>query len=362
MSGLVDTAAKAWNSHAVVVLSGQADTNIKTGEDYQTRTLASIFAMEPTCRPKRAGLAIIPSTYLDFDARRHSAQRERGQFVALCGDIDSGDHPLEAVNSAVWAFAGECASLVYSSPHSRPGDRRWRVILPLSSVLGFEDWYDCQLAFFGHMESGGIKMDHALARAGQPVYLPNVPSVHVKSGTALRGEDGAPLYFAKQATSTAAPGLSSACQRLASRVLAIRKQRAADDAERDRIRQESVMRRAARPQDANDNLIAAFNSTNSIASMLEMCGYEQGPRNAEDWRSPHQTGETFATRIIDEKWVSLSQSDAAARLGRECKSGCFGDAYDLYVHYKHGGDPKSAFRALRREQRAEATHGTRAAA
>ena len=362
MSGLADTAAPEWNSFAVVVLSGRLTPNSKPARTTTRERSRASLPWSPRLGRNATALAIIPSTYRDFMTQTFELSASEGSSLRCAATSTAATHPLEAIVGAVQAFAGDCAWLIYSSPHSRPGDRRWRVILPMGSALAFAGWYDCQLAFFGHMESGGIKMDHALARAGQPVYLPNVPPVHIKSGTALHGGDGAPLYFVKHASSTAALGLSMASHPLASRVTAIRKRRAADDAERERIRQESAMRRAQKPQDANDNIIAAFNATNSIAVMLELCGYEQSPRSAEDWRSPHQTGETYATRIIDDKWVSLSQSDAAARLGRQCKSGCFGDAYDLYVHYKHGGDHKSAFRALRREQRAEVAHSTRVAA
>jgi hypothetical protein len=51
------------------------------------------------------------------------------------------------------------------------------------------------------------------------------------------------------------------------------------------------------------------------------------------------------------KWVSLSGSDAAAGVGAQCSSGCYGDAFDLFVHYDHGGDRKAAWRAACTEQR-----------
>ena len=47
--------------------------------------------------------------------------------------------------------------------------------------------------------------------------------------------------------------------------------------------------------------------------------------------------------------VSLSGSDFNAGMGeKSADSGsCFGDAYDLYVHYQHKGDHKKAYQALR---------------
>lgn len=345
-------APQGWATRRFVYFKGQFDTRIATGEDYPTQALAKVFAMAPGDKPKGAGLACIPSTYHDYDAREHAAQRERGRFIALTGDVDSGNHSLDAIREGVTAFVTGAAWLIYSSPHARPDDMRWRIIIPLADEQPFEAWYDAQLAFYAFMEARGIAMDHALARAAQPVYLPNVPAVHAKTETPLRGADGKPLYFVREHSGTDKPGLDIADGIPAKGIAALRHQRLADEQAREVIRREAEARRAATPRGDGASLIEDFNAENSVATMLEICGYEQCPRNAEDWRSPHQTGETFATRIIGSKWVSLSASDTSAGLGSTCATGCYGDAYDLYVHFKHGGDHKAAFRALHAEKRA----------
>lgn len=345
-----NTSAPAlWTAHMVPVFKGLFDTRIDTGEDYDTKPLGELFAMQPWNKPKTNGPAFVPSLHHDYDAREHSAQREKGAYVCLAGDIDSGDHPKAAVTDAVQAFAGSAAWLVYSSPHSRPGDQRWRILIPLGAPIPFDTWHDAQTAFFAFMEARGLAMDHALARAAQPVFLPNVPDVHAKSGTKLRGDDGAPLYYAT--ASARGGGLTLDSGPIAEGIAALRRKRLEDDAIRDRIRKEAEARRAAMPRGDGASLMEDFNASTSVATMLEMCGYEQSPRSAEDWRSPHQTGETYATRVIGSKWVSLSASDTSAGLGEKCKTGCFGDAYDLYVHFKHGGDHKAAYRALGQERR-----------
>lgn len=345
--------APAWHDYHVAVFEGLFDTNIETGEDYKTKPLALFFRMKPWSKVKASGPAFVPSLHHDYDAREHAAQREKGSYVTLTGDIDSGDHPLEAVTEAVSAFCGDTAWLVYSSPHARPGDMRWRIIAPLDQPQPFDTWHDAQCAFFAFMEARGFAMDHALARAAQPVFLPNVPPEHAKSGTPLRGEDKKPLYFVSATSGADKPGLALDEGPVHEGVTAIRLKRLEDEQTRERIRKEAEARRAAKPRGDGASLMDDFNAANSVATMLELCGYEQSPRSTEDWRSPHQTGETHATRIIGSKWVSLSQSDASAGLGELCSAGCFGDAYDLYVHYKHGGDHKAAYRALGQERRAE---------
>lgn len=342
------TDSQPWMTHRVTVFAGQHDSHIDTGEDYKTITLAQIFGMPPQTKPKMSGNAFLPSSYNSYDARSHDAQRQNGAFVTLAADIDKGDLSITQVQQAVEAFAGGSAWLIYSSAHSRDGDRRWRAILPLDKPHNFEDWFDAQTAFFTYLDANGVPTDKALSRAGQPIYLPNVPAAY-KDGSALRDADGSPLYY--QSERSLSYGLSLKAGAVAGGIAHLKQKRAADDAERETLRRAAALRfEVAKNQDGR-SLVEVFNSTHSVETMLRLCDYKQSPRNAEDWRSPQQSGETFATRIIEGKWVSLSESDAASGLGYKCRAGCFGDAYDLYVHYKHGGDHKQAYRVLGEEQR-----------
>jgi hypothetical protein len=343
-------AAPSWNGFRVATFAGQHDSHIDSGEDYRTIDLASIFEGKPQSKQKMAGNAFLASGYCSYDARSHQAQREHGSFVVLVGDIDKGDLSIDTIKAATERFADGSAWFVYSSAHSRDGDRRWRVVLPLSAPIAFAEWFDAQTAFFTFLESAGIPMDHALSRAGQPVYLPNVPYAY-KDGTPLRGADGEPIYYQSDSSGLDVPGLDITRGIVASGIASIKQKRAADDREREFVRRAAADRHASRPRADGANIIETFNASTSLATMLDACGYEQSPRSPEDWRSPMQTGDTYATRIIEGKWVSLSASDAAAGVGSAHLAGCYGDAYDLYVHFKHGGDHKSAYRELGREQR-----------
>jgi len=343
-------AAQVWNTHRVTVFAGQHDSNIDTGEDYRTITLADVFTAEPQIKSKMAGNAFLASSYCSYDARSHEAQRRDGSFVTLIGDIDKGDLSINAVISAAKSFSEDAAWLVYSSAHSRDGDRRWRVVFPLSSPCQFEQWYDAQTALFVFMESQGIEVDRAMSRAGQPIYLPNVPMAY-KDGTPLRDHDGTPIYYQTANSGLDAAGLDIARGIVAGGIASLRQRRLADDREREVLRKAAAANYAAKTRQDGGNIIEQFNATTSVETMLTLCDYEQSPRHPEDWRSPQQAGETYATRVIEGKWVSLSESDTASGLGHKCRSGCFGDAYDLYVHYKHKGDHKEAYRTLGREQR-----------
>lgn len=341
-----------WNHWRAVTFAGMFDTHIETGEDYATVTLAEVFTMQPADAPKGEGPAFIPSTFCEYNAREHATQRDHGEYIALTGDIDSGNHALDHIEKLVRGFVGDAAWLIYSSAHARPNDMRWRVVIPLARTLPYEHWFDAQNAFFNFMDEANVIMDRALDRAAQPVYLPNVPATHEKSGDALRGEDNEPLYYTRKSSGTAAPGLPLSTGPIAVYVAAIRKQREADERERERIRAEAEARRAANPMRDNGQIIDEFNANNSIETLLECYGYERSLRNSDDWRSPHQTSGTYATRNFGDHWISLSASDAAQGVGPSCKSGCYGDAYSLYAHFQHDGDHKAAFRALYAERRA----------
>lgn len=343
-----------WNRRPVLVFAGAFDTRIKTGEDYDTRSLASLFTMEPENKPKGEGWAFVPSSYHDFDGREHAVQRAKGEYVALCLDIDKGDLPLTRIESLVRGFAQNCAWLIYSSAHSRPGDKRWRVVLPLDASVPFGDWHDAQNALFNFMEVGGVPVDRALDRAAQPVYLPNVPEIHTKSGEALRDGRGDPIFYERATTGSNAPGLRIDRGALGSGIDAIRRKRAEDDRAREAMRRDAEARKAQRPKSTGEgvSIMEEFNRSNSIANLLELYGYTQSARHSEDWKSSYQEGDSYATRIMGDAWVSLSMSDASAGVGARCKSGCFGDAYDLYVHYEHKGDHKAAHRQLHAERKA----------
>jgi len=340
-----------WSALRVPLIHGLGDTRIKTGEDYETRPLLAFWKLAPTAKPKHQAFAILPSLHHGYDAREHAAQREQGQFVALMGDIDKGDHPLTRVQELVEGFAVGAAWSIYSTASATPSDRRWRVVVPLDTPVPFATWYDAQLALSDHMAAAGVVLDTCAARPGQVSFLPNVPRD-------MRDSAGEPQFFEQSATGVDLPGLRFDAGPIAGLMVAIERKRAEDDAERERIRQEAEKRRKARPISSDDgSVIDTFNRANSVENLLQLYEYEQSSRDRRDWRSRYQTSGSYATRVLDGgKWVSLSGSDAAARVGAQCSSGCYGDAFDLFLHYDHGGDYKAAWRAACAEQGRERPH------
>jgi hypothetical protein len=334
-----------WRGIPVPVIAGLGDTRRNAGTPYAVRPLGEIFQAKACRLPKEQAPAFLPSTYAESDARAHEAQRERGSFVALVGDVDEGDHPLSRVRELVESFANGSAWMIYSTASAMPSEKRWRVVLPLDGPVSFTMWYDAQLALTAHMVAGGVEMDTCAARPGQVSFLPNVPSE-------MCDEAGEPVFYQQASSASDAAGLQLHTGPVADGIEAIGRKRKADDAEREQIRQEAERRRQARPTPSDDaSVIDTFNRSNSVENLLALYEYDQSPRDRRDWRSRYQTSGTFATRVLDGgKWVSLSGSDASAGVGAQCSTGCYGDAYDLFVHYDHGGDRRAAWKAACEEQ------------
>lgn len=349
--------AKAWRNHEALTFNGSMDSHKnQPGRDYRAITLGELFdgLATPAHKPKDKAPAFIPSAYRKHDGRAFDVQRQHGRYVALTGDIDKGDHTLEEVAALAQEFAGEgVAVAVYSSASKRPGAAKWRLVIPLAEPVSFEDWHAAQWGLVKWCEVNGVELDTALTRAAQTVYLPNVPSEHVSSEgevTRLRGDDGAPLFYEWRAADGGGLSLSAADGMASDFITAARdeiEQQRQQDAERARVAQAKAAQRAAT---GAGSVVDLFNDSHDLEELLSGYGYTPGPGTS--WRSPYQTSKTFGTSVVraadgGARWVSVSGSDADAGLGQAGRNGArFGDAFDLFAHFEHGGDFKRALKAI----------------
>lgn len=321
------------------------------------------FAKDVPCVPKEDARWLIPSTLTGADARSHSAQRDRGEFVALVLDIDEGGHSLAAVEAVLTAALGDGATaLVYSTKSAAAGDRRWRVVVPLQTPLAGADYADTAEALCERIEevSGGtVAPDRSMCRSGQIAFLPNRPDAPA--------DGGAPFYVASEiGPDTPAALVLDADHPIIGWRERRREERAAAEAAAAFGRER---RRGVREKNGTASLIDRFNRRHSLPELLHSYGYLNkddgwGHGWTDDWRSPYQGSRSFATRVFtdaatgEEHWVSLSGSDKDKGVGAPCASGRHGDAFDLFVHYAHGGDMNAALAEWRgecdRERRREA--------
>lgn len=334
---------EAWRLHRVMVFHGARDTRKGTKRAYQTVSLGEVFEMEHQAQPKDRALAMLQSSYSGPDGRTHDIQEANGSFVCLCLDIDRGGKSLEDVALMVDAFTSEeVASLIYSTASATPEQPKWRVIVALESAQPFGVWREASEVFFDFAASRGIEVDRSLARAGQPVYLPNVPPERRRS-------DGRPLLAVRENVSGRGlrmtdPGLA---EWWAQREVTARTPTAATTNPLSTALRASARHLLPGPIDR-------FNAAHRIEDLMERYGY--APGGGVHWRSPLQTSDSYATRICTgsdggQFWVSLSESDAAAGLGRKSASGArTGDAFDLFCHFEHGGDMEAALVASQEAQ------------
>lgn len=333
--------ADSYLHRPVLTGTGATDTRKHSGGDYATITLADIIGKldEPSALPKEAARYIIPSSYVrgggDDDARSHAAQRKHGTFTLICLDVDKGNLDRDTLDDAITRFFGDVFLVIFSTASAVAQDRRWRVIVPLEAGLSFPEWDELSEVLHDFMQSNGIAVDRSLRGPAQPVFLPNVPPN-------ARDADGKPLFYESIAY-RGHPAFRDAPE-VAKAIRALRDRREAEDRIRGFAKAEAARRRAERAASGQESALDAFNARNSIADLLAQYDYEPSPRSDSDWRSPHQTSGSFATKLFEdgdgaEYWVSLSASDAEAGLGAMSTNGArFGDAFDLYAHFEHDGD------------------------
>jgi hypothetical protein len=257
-------------------------------------------------------------------------------------DIDRGNPSLDRVREGITDILGDVGCVIYSSSGASAENRKWRVLMPIIGTISGEQYEAAQSAFFELLHLNGIHPDGALARCGQPIYLPNVP-------IARRNADLTPAFYQHSITRGASVVLDDASpivQEVNRRSEQHRLAAEAADASRRARDAERAERRTKSPDDVNP--VDAFNLAYSIEDMLDRYQYERQGSSAH-YRSRYQTSPSYATQNFGTHWVSLSGSDASAGIGRNKNiSGnayCWGDAFDFFVHYEHSGDFTAAVRA-----------------
>ncbi len=318
-------------THGHPLREGVLNPSARAGQPYDTIDPAGIVRLlkNPPSVPKDNAQWFIPSSYCDFDARSHAAQREHGTFWWLILDVDDNDLALGEIEAALTSVVPGCRQLIYATRSSMPDGRRWRALVPLDEPVAGADYHDTADAFFDLLEeatAGALIPCRGLDRAAQLVYLPN------------RGE------HYEHAIRKAGGSLDLTDHPIIRRREETRRKRAEADAAAKAQRERRHGERAARGTGDEETPIEHFNRNHSIAGLLEKYDYTQAGQSI-DWRSRYQSSGSFATRAFEEYWISLSASDAAEGLGSASRSGMrFGDAFDLFAYYEYAGDRKAAIK------------------
>jgi putative DNA primase/helicase len=185
-----------------------------------------------------------------------------------------------------------------------------------------------QHAFFDQLEQvsdGALIPDRALSRPAQLVYLPNKGAFYqqlIQKGAGLLDlTDDHKIIRHRDA---------------------VRETRTQAEAETKTARE----RRMAKIQVGDSSTVSHFNAAHSITDLLARYGYQQAG-SSKSWKSPFQSSGSYATRDCGDYWISLSTSDDVAEIGAATKNGHrFGDAFDLFRHFEHGGNFDAAVHAF----------------
>ena len=311
---------------------GQYDTRKGKSEHYTGITGNEIVAMlsNPPSVPKAQAQWFIPSTYKASDGREFDVQRERGEYWFLALDEDgetTNNLTLDEIDETLAKVLGPVARMIYSTRSSTEAKRKWRALIPLASPISGPDYEDTQVAFNAALikaSAGVLIPDPALERSAQLIYLPN------------RGE-----HYEHRLHKLDRLDLSANHPIIIKRD-AISEQRRKAEAEA-RKRREARRERAQADPTGGASVIEAFNASTTVEAELERFGYQRS-RNGKDWKSPNSSTGSFAVRNFGDFWFSFSGSDDSADIGQRGGGGRIGDAFDLFQHYEHGGDGKTAVR------------------
>lgn len=341
------TANGSRDSHAVTLADGTHNGSPRAGKPYRRISWADIRRMvdSPSATEKNDAPFVILSTYAACDGRTHDVQRERGVFGGLAVDIDAGNPTLSEVRAAVEAVTGGAMAEIYSSSSASPDVRKWRVLIPLATPVAGADYLDTQTALFDLLAAHGLTCDPALARAAQPVYLPNVPP-------ARRGEDGQPLFY--QSAHVEGPLLELvAGSAVVEARAALRNQRAADEAAQAARSEAYREKRAAYVAATGDDFdpIAHYNATHTVASALAQYRFERRKSGkGAHYRSPLSKSGSYSTEDRGDHWITVSAWAHDHNVGRTSRNGNrYGTAFDLFVAFEHGGDVRAAIKAYAAE-------------
>jgi len=324
----------------VLTVVGAYESHKGTDEQYATVSVQELMAMERTSVPKDQAQWVLCSTYNEPDGRSHKAQEQRGRFVMVAIDLDTGNIQGKMLVQAVQSFTGPVQMRVYSSSSATAESRKWRVLIPTLDAMRYDEWVALTVALNKHLEAQlGVRPDRALERAGQPIYLPN---------TAPRTDGIEPLIADNLLGGEVLNWRECAGSELVLQVMAEEEERAKEHEKRATEARRKMAQMRARP-DTDKSVIQQFNEAHDVENMLAACGYKAGPRGG--WKSPRQTTDSYATKVFNEPagsyWISLSGSDLDAGIGSQTHDGrtCFGDAFDLFAFHMHGNDRSAAIKA-----------------
>ena len=316
--------------------------------NYDSISLNKVMELvrNPATEEKENALSTIGSNYCAHDARKHDVQSTHGLYSLLRFDIDTGNSSMKDVCEAFSLQLGKGIFMVYSTSSATKENQRWRVLIPVLQPVNHTLRRAGEIVLRTLIQYiWDIKFDQVLDRAGQHICLPTV-------APNKRDQNGTPNYYESRITGEKVFDLE--LSNLYPEMQFLIEQESKEEEQRQAALEEQIEKRLQKHRSMNHSddkkrsPIEWFNQRHSIEDMLIETGYEQSSSDMLNWRSPLQTSPSYATRVYEEHFVTLSGSDASAGIGIPTRNGYrVGDAFTLFVHFIHGGDRNKALNTIR---------------
>lgn len=300
--------------------------NERSPKPYATVTMAAIDSMleNPAQTDKEQAQWVIFSS---LASRVHSEQLKHGEFYALWADIDEPQGI--AFDNAFTRIASnlQIETLAYTSRSATKTSQKARFIFPLAHPISGHDFVVMQKILNDKIEALGIKPDRVTERPGQICYLPNRGKFY--------------LWECDPLFSCVSPDLWG------NEIAAEYEAQEQEQRERKARLEQSRQRATKRMQSGEKSPVAAYNGAYDWRDLWQQYGAK---RIGKGFVSPYsESSKAGIKELPDEpgKWVSHHGSDIAHGVGKVSADGstCFGDAFDLFVHFENGGDYKAALKA-----------------
>ncbi len=295
--------------------------NSRNPQPYINVTIDQIRAMaaNPPSVAKESAQWAIFSALL---SRVHSEQRAHGKFYALWADIDepAGLSMPEIAMRAQNALEG-AQVIGYTTRSATESKQKCRIIVPLAEPVSGDDFVRLQRIFNDKLAALGVEPDRATERAGQVCYLPNSGDFY-------------------DFTITTRPVFSQSVW--GAEIEATKQQETSNHAAQNVALKAAKARAINRIASGEKSPINAFNAEFDLPTMLERFGYQ---KRGNRYCSPlSQSGKAGVSLTEDGKrWLSAHSSDAG--IGKPNSNGTSGDAFDLFVFFRHGGNADAALKA-----------------
>ncbi|WP_070969905.1 DUF3987 domain-containing protein [Vibrio sonorensis] len=248
-------------------------------------------------------------------SKRKNDLESHSNYTMLVADIDDGNSEINAIEGDL-ELNGIDSYLIYSTMSSKPDDKRWRVVVPISQPVDLDHWQALQATLVVSLNG-----DDCTSRSQQISYLPAL-SVFNKECYQYTVESKQPLdvfnsYFAEQA--------------------ALLSQEQAREAEEQAAKVKPAKQSPISLAGGQISPITTFNQVNDWSDLLSGQGYK---KRGKKWLHPDSTSGLAGVLIsyrddVNGRYISSHGSDPLS-------DGFSHDKFDFYCLHEHSGNREAA--------------------